>query len=266
MAKSGPARVLTEEQFIYLLSEIKKHRHPEKNTALVQVSFKLGLRAQEIALLQIKEVAKVLGVSSAKRYQLLEIMALPASYTKGANAANNKRSNATYNRRVVRFKTEEFDRVVAQIVSLVKAGAEIDPKQFYPLVEKRSGTSRNLPMADPNLREALIQHLDLRFSKDPNIKPTDPLFVTQKGGPYSPNTLQDHMGLMLKQWAGVEKASSHSGRRSLATDIIHGQGQSLKVAQKILGHKDASTTVIYDEPPELAITEALRGVGEAFDG
>ena len=40
MSKTGQARVLTPEQFARLLSEIKEHRHKEKNTALIQVSFK----------------------------------------------------------------------------------------------------------------------------------------------------------------------------------------------------------------------------------
>lgn len=51
MGKTGQARVLTPEQFAHLLHVIKGHRYPEKNTALVQISFKLGLRVQEIALL-----------------------------------------------------------------------------------------------------------------------------------------------------------------------------------------------------------------------
>ncbi|WP_449287301.1 hypothetical protein [Marinobacter sp. PE14] len=59
MSKTGQARVLTPEQFGHLLSVIREHRYPEKNTALVQISFKLGLRVQEIALLQIKDVAEL---------------------------------------------------------------------------------------------------------------------------------------------------------------------------------------------------------------
>jgi hypothetical protein len=62
MAKSGQARVLTSKQRDHLFSQIQNHRHPEKNTAIMQISFKLALRVQEIALLQIKEVAR-LGVT-----------------------------------------------------------------------------------------------------------------------------------------------------------------------------------------------------------
>jgi hypothetical protein len=53
MPKSGQARVPTIEQQRQLFNVIKLHRHPEKNTAIMQISFKLGLRAQEIALLQV---------------------------------------------------------------------------------------------------------------------------------------------------------------------------------------------------------------------
>lgn len=42
MSKTGQARVLTPEQFGHLLSVIREHRYPEKNTALVQISFKLA--------------------------------------------------------------------------------------------------------------------------------------------------------------------------------------------------------------------------------
>ncbi|WP_228744308.1 hypothetical protein [Marinobacter salsuginis] len=59
MSKTGQARVLTPDQFAHLLRVIQEHRYPEKNTALVQISFKLGLRVQEIALLQIKDVAEL---------------------------------------------------------------------------------------------------------------------------------------------------------------------------------------------------------------
>jgi len=57
------------------------------------------------------------------------------------------------------------------------------------------------------------------------------------------------MGLMLRDRAGIEKASSHSGRKALATNIIHKQEKSIKVAQKIFGHANAATTLIYEEPP-----------------
>ena len=256
MPKSGQARVPTTAEWQRVFEVIQDHRHPEKNTAIMQISAKLGLRAQEIALLQIKEVARL--KKSPPGFTLYKVMSLPAAYTKGANAMG--RSTPQYNRRTVSFSVEAFDQVVAQIVDLANAGVDVNPKRFYPAVKKRSGQSRDLPLVDEDLREALTTYLALRIDKNPGAKASDPLFITQKGVPYSPNTLQEHMALILRDWAGIEKASSHSGRRSVITDIIHKQKKSLKVAQKVAGHKSASTTVIYDEPPEEAISDALKNL------
>ena len=59
MPKAGQARVPTTEEWQRVFEVIQDHRHPEKNAAIMQISAKLGLRAQEIALLQIKEVARL---------------------------------------------------------------------------------------------------------------------------------------------------------------------------------------------------------------
>jgi integrase len=259
--KSGQARVPKPQDWDRLYLEISKHRYPEKNTAIMQISQKLGLRVQEIALLEFKEVCKLFGQPGAadRKFKLFEVMTLPASYTKGANAT--KRSASSYNRRKISFKVEEFDQILRQVTKLVLAGAEVTPEDYYPVITEHKGTARDLPLVDDELNQSIIAYIELRLAKDPYIKPSDPLFITQKGGSYSPNTLQEHMALMLRDWAGIEKASSHSGRRNLITDIIHNQKKSLKVAQKIAGHKAASTTVIYEEPPEEEISDALANVG-----
>lgn len=254
MPKSGQARVPTEEQQQHLFEVIRQHRHPEKNTAIMQISFKLGLRAQEIALLQIKEVARL--NSSGTDFKLLEIMSLPAAYTKGADAMG--RSKSHYQRKTVSFNVKSFNNVVRQIEALARSGAKVNPKDFYPPVKQHKGKSRDLPLVDRALRRALEEYLRHRLDRSAPLKPSDPLFMTQKGGPYSPNTLQEHMALMLRGWAGIERASSHSGRRSVITKVIHKQKKSVKVAQKIAGHVNPSTTLIYEEPPEELISEALK--------
>ena len=260
MPKSGQARVPTVKEQRHLFDVIQKHRYPEKNTALMRISFCLGLRVQEIALLQIKEVCS-LGPRrkpQPRSFELHQVMALPAAYTKGAKATS--RSKSDYKRTSVSFSIDEFDRILKQVAALAKSGAEIEPEQFYPMVKVRKGKSRDLPLVDDDLRQALNDYLLIRLEKDHSVKPTDPLFITQKGGSYSPNTLQEHMALMLRGWAGIEKASSHSGRRALITDVIHNQQKSVKVAQKIAGHASPSTTIIYEEPPEVELKDALEKI------
>lgn len=256
MSKSGQARVPTSAQQRHLFQMIQNHRHPEKNTAIMQISFKLGLRAQEISLLQIKEVAKLNPTGAG--FKLLELMSLPAAYTKGADAM--KRSKTHYQRKTISFDINAFNKVVKQIEALAKSGADINPENFYPPVKQHKGKSRDLPMVNQNLRSALINYIQLRIDKGEKLKPSSTLFATQKGGSYSPNTLQEHMALMLRDWAGIEKASSHSGRRSLITNVIHKQKKSVKVAQKIAGHVNPSTTLIYDEPPEGILEDALKNI------
>jgi site-specific recombinase XerD len=254
MAKSGQARVPTQEQQQQLFATIQQRRHKEKNTAIMQISFKLGLRVQEIALLQLKEIAQVNSLGTD--FKLLEIMSLPAAYTKGADAMG--RSKSHYQRKRISFDIDAFNKVVKQIEALAKSRAEINPENFYPSVKQHRGKSRDLPMIDNDLRQALIEYLHYRLSKGEKLRPSSALFVTQKGGPYSPNTLQEHMALMLRDWADIEKASSHSGRRSLITNIIHKQKKSVKIAQKIAGHVNPSTTLIYEEPPEEVLEDALK--------
>lgn len=261
MPKSGKARVPTPEEWSYLFSVIQKKRYPVKNTAIMQISHKLGLRAQEISLLQFKEVCKLApyAKNTPRDFTLYEILSLPAAYTKGADALN--RSKAKYERKTLSFKKEDFDKAVKQIINLAQAGAEINPEDFYPPPRKHKGKSRDLPMVDLDLRESLEAHIIERLEKHPALKPSDPLFITQKGGAYSPNTLQEHMGMMLKEWASIEKASSHSGRRALLTHLIHTLKLPISVAQEIAGHLQPSTTVIYTQPTEQEITEALKKVG-----
>jgi integrase len=256
MAKSGRARVLSPEQWTYLFAVIQEHRYPEKNTAIMMISYKLGLRAQEIALLQLKEVCQ-LGPKHAgghRTFRLNEIMALPASYTKGSNATGK----STYQRTTVSFKKDEFDKAIFRAVELTKSGLPVNPEDFYPPIRKHKGKSRDLPLVDQDLIDALAAHIEERLQADPSARKSDPLFLTQKRVPYSPNTLQKHMGHMLKSWAVIEKASSHSGRRSLITHLVHDRKLPLSVAQKVAGHVNPSTTVIYTEPTDLEIEEALR--------
>lgn len=204
-----------------------------------------------------------LGPEYPRGYKIKDVLVLPKGFTKGARAV--KRSHNEPTRRSVRFSLVEFDQVVKRIVTLAKAGVEVNPEEFYPPQKKKGGKTRELPIVDTALKKAIARYIELRLDKNPNLKPNHPLILSQKGGAYSPNTLQDHMSMMLKRWGGIERASSHSGRRSLATKLLHEQNEHLKTVQQILGHKDASTTVIYHELPESELKKVLRRVGKSYE-
>jgi integrase/recombinase XerD len=74
------------------------------------------------------------------------------------------------------------------------------------------------------------------------------LFKSQKGGGFSPNTMQMLLKRIFKE-AGFENASSHSGRRTFATSLIE-QGVDIKAVSVLMGHSSVAMTARYvDENP-----------------
>lgn len=69
-----------------------------------------------------------------------------------------------------------------------------------------------------------------------------PLFLSQRGGCFSPNTMQRLIAIMYHR-AGV-RGSSHSGRRSYATHLIE-LGADIHAVKELLGHSSIVTTQEY---------------------
>jgi integrase/recombinase XerD len=80
------------------------------------------------------------------------------------------------------------------------------------------------------LRERSLRHMDA------------PLFQSQRGGHFSANSMQRLVAICYRR-AGV-KASSHSGRRSFATNLIE-RGADIYAVQQMLGHASIMTTQAY---------------------
>lgn len=72
-----------------------------------------------------------------------------------------------------------------------------------------------------------------------------PLLITQKRTAFSANTLCQLMGQLYRQ-AGLDGATSHSGRRWFITRLAHA-GVSAKVIMELAGHRNMSTTQRYIE-------------------
>ncbi|MEB3047689.1 tyrosine-type recombinase/integrase [Rhizobium mulingense] len=70
-----------------------------------------------------------------------------------------------------------------------------------------------------------------------------PLLLTQKYTAFSPNTLCQLMGQLYRQ-AGLDGATSHSGRRWFITRLAH-SGVSPKVIMTLAGHRNLTTTQRY---------------------
>lgn len=83
-----------------------------------------------------------------------------------------------------------------------------------------------------------------------------PFFVTQKRTGFSANTLTQHF-LVLYKRAGLEGASSHSGRRTFITNLA-AQGISVRVLAALAGHKSIQTTQRYIDVNDNMLRKAVE--------
>ena len=105
----------------------------------------------------------------------------------------------------------------------------------------------------PELRSALVDFLRIRRDR----KGVDALFMSQKGTGFTPNSLS-HLMLKLYGSAGFEQASSHSGRRSFATNILR-SGVDIVALKTLMNHSNIATTAEYVSHNEEYLKQAILG-------
>lgn len=83
-------------------------------------------------------------------------------------------------------------------------------------------------------------------------------FYSQKNASdgFSANTLTQFFHYLYKR-TGIIGASSHSSRRTFATEISS-KGVSIRVLQKLLGHKNLQTTAIYIDASDDMLRKAVN--------
>ena len=124
--------------------------------------------------------------------------------------------------------------------------------EVYLSPDKTKGDRGRTVLLPKKLQVELHNYLTIRFRlKDLRaVAMTDTsraLFYSQRhpSDGFSPNTLAQYFHYLYKN-AGVEGASSHSGRRFFATKIAEA-GTNPKVLQNLLGHRNLQTTMRYVE-------------------
>jgi integrase/recombinase XerD len=107
--------------------------------------------------------------------------------------------------------------------------------------QTKGGFSRTVFM-NKRLQREIRRYLD-SFPALP--APVSALLPSQKGGPFSGNTLCQLFGEIYRR-TGIDGATSHSGRRGFITKLAH-SGISAKVIMELAGHKHLGTTQRYIE-------------------
>lgn len=116
----------------------------------------------------------------------------------------------------------------------------------------KGGKQRHVYLSNPRLRQALGDYLAERRADTTQVCLLgSPLFVSQWGLRFSPNSLQQ-VFKRLYLAAGLAGASSHSGRRTFATRLIE-KGIDIKAVSVLMGHSSVAMTAQYveDNPERL---------------
>ena len=107
--------------------------------------------------------------------------------------------------------------------------------------EMTKGQFARVVFVNDRLRKELQQYVRIYNPVDKNMK----FFYSQKkdSDGFNANTLTQHFHFLYKR-AGVDGASSHSGRRSFITNLAS-KGVSVRVLMSLAGHRSISTTQAY---------------------
>ena len=103
---------------------------------------------------------------------------------------------------------------------------------------------RDMPLTNPKVISAIEKHMvNLSETRGRFVEPSGPLFKSQKGRFFSPNSMV-HLIKRIYDDAGFRNASSHSGRRKFATTLIE-QGADINCVKRLMGHSSIQTTALY---------------------
>lgn len=93
------------------------------------------------------------------------------------------------------------------------------------------------------MNDRLCKGIGLYLKQIVSTEDRRPLFSTQKRAAFSANTLCQTMNTIYQQ-AGIEGATSHSGRRSFITTLAS-KGIGVRVLAALAGHQSIATTQVY---------------------
>ena len=110
----------------------------------------------------------------------------------------------------------------------------------------KGGKPRVAYLTNQSVRQSLKEYLDERRAQEGMLfNLMSPLFKSQKGGSFSPNTIQQLLR-RLHDRAGIIGGRSHSGRRWFATELIS-KGIDIKAVSTLMGHSTVAMTARYAE-------------------
>jgi integrase/recombinase XerD len=118
--------------------------------------------------------------------------------------------------------------------------------------EQTKGNSSRIVFVNERLQKELAAYSRIVRGNNPST----PFFVTQKRTGFSANTLTQHF-ITLYRRAGLDGATSHSGRRTFITNLAS-QGVSVRVLAALAGHRSIQTTQRYIDVNDDMLRKAVE--------
>ena len=120
------------------------------------------------------------------------------------------------------------------------------------MAEQTKGRHARVVFVSEKLRREIAGYLKLIAKRAAAAH----LFATQKRGRFSANTLCQTLNTIYDQ-AGVDGASSHSGRRSFIT-TLSSQGVGVRVLAKLAGHRSLASVMPYIDASDDMLRNAVE--------
>lgn len=139
---------------------------------------------------------------------------------------------------------------VGELVLLNKKDLDLNKKQCKVFGK---GRKERICFFDERAKESLQNYLKTRTDKE------EALFVNLNGEPKRRITIEavgNHIRVIGRR-CGIEKAHPHRFRRTLATMALD-RGMPLEQVQKLLGHEEIGTTLIYANVKEANVKKTYR--------
>jgi integrase/recombinase XerD len=125
-----------------------------------------------------------------------------------------------------------------RVADVVDAGGKVKA-EIKLAAEQTKGKHARTVFLSQKLRDELQVYCDIRAVKDRK----QAFFLTAGGKPFSANVMTQHFFWLYRK-AGVEGASSHSGRRTFITTLAS-KGIGVRVLASLAGHRSIAVTQCY---------------------
>ena len=128
------------------------------------------------------------------------------------------------------------------ISTLVDKSGNLKKEVLLKRKMTKGSKQRRCYLTNEKLRKVLTEYLEMR-KKNNTYHLDAPLILSQKKCAFSPDTMQKLFSRMFAS-VGLDGATSHSGRRTGATNLFD-NGVDVRNVQVLLGHSQISSTIIY---------------------